>query len=339
MADDKSANQDIYINIRPTLDEIDKKDALQKLEAISEVYDELQEQIERLGKVDTQWAKKDKETLTEKLELLKKYYNLNDDIIKQIKNIPKEETKKWWKEGSKELRGGMYEGFTGSNSFMSIKSSSDLGRVVGQKLYQGLKLVADKIKEVFKDAIAEMKEMWKQSYLTNEQTRENAFTYGMSAAQSYGFEKAKTMLGGLSDEDLMYMNSSQAQKFRELMIKYTQKYNELYDQGYYDKMLEYEITKEEFKQDFQLELIKFFLDNKDTIMDVMNAVINIAKGFMNFLGSMRVASASDVISNYTNNKSINVDTTFNISGQVNREMVLQFGQQSQSYADEVINNL
>lgn len=188
----------------------------------------------------------------------------------------------------------------------------------------------EKLTSAFKDAWKELENMLNYSLLSNSHTRDLAFTYGFSASEAYGFDKAKQVLGISSDEDLMYMNSDQQRMFQNAMTKYAQKYSELYDSGMFEKMLEFQVEMEEFKTDVQLELVQFFMDNKDTIMTAMKAIISLAEFLVKALGWIidglsgggknpdDVSSkVSDVISSYTSNNNnsrtynVTVDTTYN----------------------------
>lgn len=185
------------------------------------------------------------------------------------------------------------------------------------------------IGNVFKDAWNELNTMMQSSLLTNANTRENAFNYGFSASESYGFDKAKQMLGIQSEEDLWYMNDTQKNKFQEIMTKYAEKYEELYNSGFFDKYLEYQIEMEEFKLDMQMEIIEFFMENKNTIkefmelsMDAMEFIVDALSWLMNFFGGSeqtsdeeKIANINDIIAGYSSNtivsQSFNNNNTFN----------------------------
>lgn len=185
------------------------------------------------------------------------------------------------------------------------------------------------IGNVFKDAWSELNTMMQSSLLTNVNTRENAFNYGFSASESYGFDKAKQMLRIQSEEDLWYMNDTQKSKFQEIMTKYAEKYEELYNSGFFDKYLEFQIEMEEFKLDMQMEIIEFFMDNKNTIkefmefgMDAMEFIVEALGWLMDFFGGSeqtsdeeKIANINDIIAGYSSNtvvsQSFNNNNTFN----------------------------
>lgn len=139
------------------------------------------------------------------------------------------------------------------------------------------------IANVFKEAWEELGNMVERSFLTNDTYRENAFSYGMSASESYGFEQAKSMLG-VNDETMIYMNDYQWGKFRDIMTKYAERYEKLYDSGFFEDYLDFQIEMQEFKQDMEMEIIEFFMDNKDTIKDFMELTIDAMEFIVDALG-------------------------------------------------------
>lgn len=181
------------------------------------------------------------------------------------------------------------------------------------------------LKDTFTGAWKELDTMLQSSLLTNQTTRENAFNYGMSASESYGFEKAKSMLGISSEEDLWYMNDQQKSKFQEIMTRYAEKYTELADKGFFEKQLDFQIEMQELKLDMQMEVIEFFMDHKDTIvkgfeiiMWGMETIVNLLDGVIGLLSpddttseEARTANINSILREYTNNNQINVSQTNN----------------------------
>lgn len=173
-----------------------------------------------------------------------------------------------------------------------------------------------------KDVFDEMNTMLESSLLSNRTTRENAFTYGLSASESYGFEKAKDMLGIASEEDLFYMTNQQRQKFQDIMTKYAERYQKLYDQGFFEKYLEFQIEMDEFRLDLQTEVIEFFMNNKDTIksfldisMDALGFITEALGWIIELLGgnfdTMTEYEKQSEIASILNTSTSNVRATFN----------------------------
>lgn len=204
-----------------------------------------------------------------------------------------------------------------------------------------------KLKEILFDALDEFNNIVDSSYLTNATTRQNLFTYGLNASQSYGFEKAKSMLG-VDEESMIYMNDFQRSKFIDIMQKYTEKYNELYDKGFFDKYLEAQIAIEEFQLDFKLELVQFFANNKDTIMLVLDGLIEFMEFVTNALSVIAKPgewlseglsalfgdSSTQNVERYQNNNSTNYKTN-----NVNMNYYNTFNGETASQRDSYLNML
>lgn len=137
------------------------------------------------------------------------------------------------------------------------------------------------LSNVFKSAWEQFNDTFKSSFLTNAATRANVFGYGFSMAESYGFEQAKQLLGIQSEEDLWYMNDAQKTQFQNIMTKYAERYSMLYDSGFFNDYLDYQIAMEEFKLDVQTEIIEFFMANKDTIKTFMTYSIKALEVIVN----------------------------------------------------------
>lgn len=171
----------------------------------------------------------------------------------------------------------------------------------------------DGLKTIFTEGLDELTHIVDSSRLSNQATREQMFQYGFSFAQSYGFSQAKSLMGINSEEDLVYMDDTERKKFLQLFNKYTEKYNELYDKGFYDDLRELEIEKEEFFQDVRLEIVTFFINNKDLIREGMNGLLEIMKVVTKILAVVTGLFAQDhsdeareaIVSEVINNRSSN----------------------------------
>ena len=323
MAKSSPGNQEIEISVplQMKIDEASSKEATKRLEAFVDLYDELTSQREKLGKLDVDWAQKDIEQIDATLKKLNDEYKVNEKLIKQAKEFKQAS-------GASEYAKGFF-----LSSYEGVQDKEQMGKNLKNTLVSGFKTGSnillkalgtswESLKSILSNTLGELDTMLKSSLLTDATTRENVFGYGMSAGESYGFTKAKDLLGISNTSDLAYMTDTQAKLFRESMIKYTNRYNELADKGFFDKMLEFNVQRQEFEEDLKLELIDFFMDNKDTIMTAMQAIITISEEIIKFIGSAlgtgNMEAASNAVANYSN-KNINVDTTFNLSGQMSSQ--------------------
>lgn len=179
------------------------------------------------------------------------------------------------------------------------------------------------IVSAFKNAWEEMSNMLQYSKLSDANTRNLAFTYGFSGSQAYGWDKAMSLLGYSSEEDLMYANAQELQQFRASFEKYSSYYDDLAESGYFEQLQEYNVEMEDFKMEMQQSIIAFFIENKDLIMSAMKGVLEIAQFLIKstswLLGgnsSDRVAGTTDIISQYnttstSSNASLSVTNNFN----------------------------
>lgn len=190
---------------------------------------------------------------------------------------------------------------------------------VKKELAAGLNKALDKLKDILEKAWKELGNILNFSKLSNETTRNLRFSYGFSSAQAYGFTQAKNMLGLTSDEDLMYMNSQEKEQFLSAFNKYTEKYDRLYDQGFFTQLQEYQVEMAEFKQDVLLEFAQFFIENKDVLKTAMQGIIKMTEIVVSGLawlvskaGGPSIGTSSDIINNYgSKTVSVRVDNTFN----------------------------
>ena len=267
--------------------------------------------------------------IDEKIEALQEKDVSKKDFVKGLFGIPQEKAEL----SSYNVGSIMKEGITSAFD----KATS--------KFKEGLKSVLDlewnSLKDVLDDSLDKLDELVNTSFLTSSKTRANAFAYGMSASQSYGFEIAKQFLGISSEEDLMYMNSFQSRKFQEIMTKYSEKYSKLYDEGFFEKQLEFQIARQEFQEDVELEVAQLFIDHKEEIIGAMEAIMKILDFIGNFMnGISNHQSVSDIINNVNNSaKNVNVDTTFNIQGEVTNETINKIGLLNTDLYKNMINQI
>lgn len=194
---------------------------------------------------------------------------------------------------------------------------------------------------IVNDALNELDNMLQYSQFSSSRTRELAFGYGFSSSEAFAYERALEAVGLTSMEDLMYANTQEQKQFREAFTKYSEKYDELYDSGFFEKMQEYQFEMQDFKFEMQQEIIEFFINNKDIIMTVMTSVIEMSEAVLTGFAwlidffdrsgarssSDRAAATSDIISQYSTSKStnVNIDNTFNNVSKIDQPWLARAG--------------
>lgn len=235
-------------------------------------------------------------------------FNLKDAAMLAVKNL------------SKDIAFGLKDSDIGKTLAESFSSTLENGGFLKNLIEKGL----NNFSEIVKDSIEELNNILDFSELSNSKTRNLAFQYGFNSAQAYGYNKAMDLLGFESEEDLYYANAEEIKLFRNSFDKYSDYYNELYDSGFFDTLREYQYEMQDFKQEMQMEVITFFMNNKDIIKSGLIALMKmsewVAKIFgklVSWFGSTNTspATVSDVINQYRNVNSTN--TNVNISNQFN----------------------
>lgn len=189
---------------------------------------------------------------------------------------------------------------------------------------EGLKNIVNQIKE----SISEMASYNTSSSLFfNREALEQQLQWGTSASQTYGLTKAMNILGFSDIEDLMYANEEQRKALNKLTEKFSSYYDDMEASGFFQEYQEYSLQMEEFKMQFERSVAQFFINNKNTIIKVMDTSLQFMQWLMDVLGDLfgstntrseeaRAAAASDIIKQYstTNNvtKSVNYSPNYNV---------------------------
>lgn len=208
------------------------------------------------------------------------------------------------------------------------KFFDDTDKKIVKSLKSSGKKIADTITsaitKAFTDSIKEMKSMLEFSQLSSKKTRDLAFGYGFSSAEAYGWTQALKMTGLEDEEDLFYANQQELAQFREAFEKYSNKYSELYDAGFFETMQDFKFEMADFKQELTMEVIEFFMHNKELIKTGMKGMIMAAEILLKMFAWLVEAfgttndalSTSDVISQYSDvkNSSTNVSVNNNFNG-------------------------
>lgn len=231
------------------------------------------------------------------------------------------ETDKVKKSFAEEFSKGFNDSIKSKFKVFDITDGKAVGAALGGAAGAAILKAGQAFVDLIKKSWEELDNMVQYSMLSNAETRRLAFNYGFSGSQAYGYQKAMDIMGFESEEDLMFANNSQREKFQELMNKYNEKYTGLYDSGFFEDYMEFQYEMEDMKQELMGEVVGFFIENKDTIKAVMNALLKLAESGINGFGRIieyfnsgaSVASNSDIIRNYSssNSTTIKIDNTFN----------------------------
>lgn len=186
------------------------------------------------------------------------------------------------------------------------------------------------------------------SLITNSAAREQQMKYGLTSSQNYAFSQAKSMLNIQSDEDLMYMNKDQRDKFLSYMQRYSAWYDEMESSGVLANIQEMQLEFQELKQEIAMEFLQWVAENKETIMTCIKGIFEFIKKVANVVikimeilslgknSGETIADTSDTNNYNTNNNNsrstvinVNANTTNNATGVLgSQEAMNQFSQEN-----------
>jgi len=179
---------------------------------------------------------------------------------------------------------------------------------------------------LIENAIGEIQNMASYSLSTtlkiNQDARDLALQYGLTDAQVYAYSKVKDEMGITSEEDVWLMTPAQRERFAQRIGYYSGEYDKLANEGFFQSYEKFQAAFNDFKQDIQMKVVEFFMNNEDTIMECLETGVDLlgkllqAVEFISKLsgGNSQQQSLSDIINNYSSgnkNTNIKVDTTFN----------------------------
>src|SRR5690554_2669226 len=161
-----------------------------------------------------------------------------------------------------------------SESTKQTANKSIVRKLIKDKLGNILESIGDALTDFLKDTFNTAKERifdmasydLQNSLFTNSSAREQALKYGiMDPAQNYALSQVMGELGMSpeSEEDLMFMNPAQQEKFAERMGYWSGKYTELANKDFFRTVQEFQLEWSEFKYGMELGMIEFFMQNKD----------------------------------------------------------------------------
>lgn len=242
------------------------------------------------------------------------------------------------------------------------KSQNEMSKSITKSIKDSLTNIFSTVEDFFSDMLSEAKERildmasfdLSSSYFTNQSAREQALKYGiMDPSQNYALTQTMSELGMTSEEDLSVMNDTQREKFAERIGYWSGKYTELADKDFFNTVQTFQLEWNEFKSDFQLSIIEFFIENKNTIKTVLTGLLTFMEVTIAALGSIldflkisqtssqRTAYTNELIRQYSTDQSsttVNINNTLNPASQVltDKAMLAQAGQLSYAQLIEAL---
>ena len=132
-----------------------------------------------------------------------------------------------------------------------------------------------KLKEIVDDSVDELHNVIDYSRLSNKDVREQAFEFGFSPAENYAYSKAMDVMGLSGFEDLYFLTEKQWKRFNDNFEKFSERYSNLYDEGFFESVEDYNYRLAEWEEDLKYTFLQFVVDNKEDVMDLLDLVENI----------------------------------------------------------------
>lgn len=258
--------------------------------------------VKGLDKINSQFEESNKR-LEKYQQMFKKGIFTNPDDLKRLQEYEKtmqeiakiklfggdEEELKKLEEKLKDLKVDDEDG-----AWEDEEEQSVWGKAKDQAKQQAFNKMIGGIEDGFKKMIGSLtdliKEAWEKltnmtawssdSYKYNKERTDLMLQYGITDdSQAYGFSEAMKEMNVGSQEDFMYLSDKQRERFAELQARYTGEYIEALESGVIEEMANFEKEWKDLKDEFLEKAMKWIIDNKDLIFNVLE----MAMGFMQFV--------------------------------------------------------
>lgn len=273
------------------------------------------------------------------MDEIREKYKSGDDL-KELKNVL-ESLKKNVSPEAKELKSKLetrkkeLESNEFSTSLKSgLKKGVQEGLIeAGKKAWKAIEDVAIDVWNTAKEMMQDIAAYSSNSRVFSQEATDLKLNYGLSGAEAYAAQQASkdTKFGSFDNfiQQYAFAEEETKQRWQELFQKYQQTYEQ--DVEIALAFQEFETEWTDFKKEMSMELINFFMENKDSIKAIMKALIKFMEvgievfgGLLKWLGDgvrgdeERTAATSDILQNYVNNntqnynnKTVSVSNTFN----------------------------
>lgn len=202
------------------------------------------------------------------------------EILKTGKSSEKKEKKEKEAEEGEE-QSYTFKDFAGKALGMDFNTSFKVQFLEG--LAGVLNNALKKLESILGDSWDELNTMLDYSRLSNREVREQAFEFGFSPEQNYAYTKAMGIMGLTDFEDLYFLTESQWERFNKNFENYSNKYSELYDNGFFDTLEDYNYTMAEFEEEIKMSFVEMFINNKDIIIAGFKALMTITDAVLSLL--------------------------------------------------------
>ena len=174
-------------------------------------------------------------------------------------------------------------------------SPDGVGRLAnGQMMWKSVVNFASKTVAAVKKVVAEIKKISDTvvkvleklqnvvdySRLSNLAVREQAFEFGFSPAENYAYTQTMDVMGLSSFEDLYFLTENQWKRFNDNFEKFQERYTNLYDEGFFDVVEDFNYQVAEWEEEMKYEFLQFLVNNKENVIDLLDIGENILESIL-----------------------------------------------------------
>lgn len=201
----------------------------------------------------------------------------------------------------------------------------------GEKAWDGIKKLAESVWTEAKQMLQQMAAFSENSSIYSQEATDLAMNYGLTGAQAYAAQMASKDTGfgsfGSYIENAAFATQETKDRWNTLFEKYEMSYKQ--DKEIAEEFQHFQTEWQDFKKEMGMEIIHFFMENKDTIKDFLHLGLDFMSFVTKTLGGIaktltgnagvrsadeRQAAISDIlagnVSNYST-RTVSVTNTFN----------------------------
>lgn len=231
------------------------------------------------------------------------------------------------------------EAYLDSNKKESKDAYTGLISTIKQKVIRGVEEIGrdirEKIEGLYDNAIKLIDNASRysdSSKLYNSDITSLKWNYGFNSSQAYAYSKANSITGVNSMEDLWKLTSEQREFYSQMFDRYLNQYEKWQESGFLQDFQDFQIEWSLFKENLEVEVVEFFMDNKNTIkslltslmqfletsLPILNGILQVITSLTNwfFSKSSLSPSSADVVSQWTNSNINNTQQHVNVENKV-----------------------
>ena len=218
---------------------------------------------------------------------------INEKDLKELKEIV-DKIEKGHEADLERLKEIVKTGGTGGQGGTPT-SPDGVGRLAnGQMMWKSVVNFASKTVAAVKKVVAEIKKISDTvvkvleklqnvvdySRLSNLAVREQAFEFGFSPAENYAYTQTMDVMGLSSFEDLYFLTENQWKRFNDNFEKFQERYTNLYDEGFFDVVEDFNYQVAEWEEEMKYEFLQFLVNNKENVIDLLDIGENILESIL-----------------------------------------------------------